>query len=82
MHAFQGETCPFNHQTSHVIRHRGVSGILAFLQATAGLVWLRRLFAARPSAEDVVASEYEGRGWCDETERALINDVATWAHRR
>jgi hypothetical protein len=88
MQVFQGQTRLFGHAPANSIRHDRVSCIPASLRSTvvAALAWVTRPFAVmvsgRPRAEDVVALEYEGRGWCDSTERELINDIATWPHRR
>jgi hypothetical protein len=35
----------------------------------------KRLALRRRSAEDRIAAPYEGRGWCDATERELISDI-------
>jgi len=83
MQVFQGQTRLFDHEPDNAVRTGP-----AFLQSTlvAAPAWLTRPFAVmvsgRPRAEDVIASEYEGCGWCDATERELINDMATWPHRR
>jgi hypothetical protein len=88
MQVFQGQTRLFDHQPASAIRHYSVSGVTAVLRSivVSAVAWLVRPFAVilggRPRAEDVVASEYEGRAWCDSTERELVNDIATWPHRR
>ena len=88
MQLFQGRTRLFDHQPGQAIRHYLASRILVFLGSILGpaLAWLTRPIAVicsgRPRAEDVVASEYEGRAWRDSTERELINDIANWPHRR
>ena len=87
MQVFQGQTRPLDHQPSGTRDYRG-SRIRALLGSTVvpALAWLATPFAVilsgRPRAEDVVASDYEGRTWCDSTERELIKDIATWPHRR
>jgi hypothetical protein len=60
--------------------------VLAMSVIIPALTWLRMPFAVilsgYPRAQDVVASEYEGRAWCDATERELISDITTWPHKR
>jgi hypothetical protein len=47
---------------------------------------MRKTFAAavrrRSRTEDIIASQYEGRSWCDTTEREMINDIANWGCTR
>lgn len=37
---------------------------------------------AHARMEDAIMPKYQGRGWCDETERELNNDIATWRATR
>ena len=50
------------------------------------LILIRKTFAAalrrRSRAEDIIASQYEGRSWGDATEREMINDIANWGCTR
>jgi len=50
--------------------------VLAIAKAFAAT--LRR----RCRAEDIIASQYEGRSWCDTTERELTNDITNWGCAR
>lgn len=36
----------------------------------------------RVRVEEVIMLQYQGRGWCDEMERELNNDIATWRATR
>ena len=87
MQVFHGQTRLINHQSRDAAHHYPVSRMPFFASGMLlAFAWLTRPFAVilarRPRAEDVVAAEYEGRSWCDSTERELIHDVETWPHRR
>jgi hypothetical protein len=84
----QGSDHLFDRQPCDAVPHHWASRSRTLLWSTgvAALAWLKRPFAVvvwyEPRAEDIVAYEYKARRWCDSTERELINDIATWPHRR
>ena len=38
--------------------------------------------STRARVEDTITSQYQGRSWCDATERELNNDIASWRATR
>ena len=58
----------------------------ALARITSALTRIRTAFApafwTRVRVEDVVASQYAGRGWCDATEREIISDISSWRATR
>jgi len=58
----------------------------ALARITSALTRIRTAFApafwTRVRVEDVVASQYAGRCWCDATEREIISDISSWRATR